>query len=1058
MATIPGTGNNDTLVGDNPTLAGTFNDSISGGNGDDLLSGLTANDTLNGENGNDTLVGGTGNDRLFGGNNNDLLIGGDGADSLSGGGGTDTASYVGSAAAVAVTVNGAARGGDAQGDTLTGIENLVGSSFNDTLTGDGSANLLDGAAGDDRLYGRGGADTLLAGAGADTVFGGAGADSIEAGDDADRVYGGADSDQIFGGNGTDQLFGGDGTDLIEGGASDDTIFGGTGNDTLRGNDGFDFVGYSGATGGVTVNLVTNVATGADGTDTLAGFEGVLGGYGNDSITGDGQANRLVGGDGADTINAGGGDDTVEGGLGNDVLAGEGGTDTLSFRGATTGVNANLATGSSTGEGTDSFTGFENLTGSGFNDTLTGDNNANVIDGADGRDSISASGGADTVFGGVGNDTVDAGSGDDVIYGGADSGTSPTGTATVNLDFNWSALPNVSLAGGVSQDTGGIVVNVDYVGGPSGIAGERSGNLIYNDTASGETFNPNSSAFVQRNGVADDPTEVNINFSSVANSGLDGEVRNVQFRISDIDQDVHQDRVTVIAYDAAGNRVPVVFVSGFPGDITRSGDTIQATSTAGNSSDGAADASVLVQIAGPVARIEIQYDNIASNNQHIHISDIQFQAVREFDDDQLTGGIGNDTIFGGIGNDTLDGGADADHLFGGTGNDVVRGGAGADSIEGGQGNDTILFGEGDDTVSGGDGNDLIDDIDGAANTGTNLIYGGDGNDTVYTGLGNDRLFGDSGNDVLYGEDGRDTITGGTGNDTVYGDEGNDVFVFGLNDVTTVAGGDVDTVAAYEVVYGGGGPGAPDGDNDTLDLSAFGFSRVVIVRASTDPLNPNYENGFVRILDTAGNEIGRIDFFNIETIIPCFTPGTMILTDRGEVPVEGLQAGDLVMTRDNGLQPLRWVGRREVSLIDLMADPDLQPVEIAAGALQVGPERTMRVSPQHRLLIEGARAELMFGEAEVLVAAKHLLGQAGVTRVLPLEGVAYIHILFDRHEIVQSDGIWTESFQPAERMLSTMDAAVRDEMLKLFPQLTQTAEAFPAARLSLKAHEARVLLAG
>ena len=118
----------------------------------------------------------------------------------------------------------------------------------------------------------------------------------------------------------------------------------------------------------------------------------------------------------------------------------------------------------------------------------------------------------------------------------------------------------------------------------------------------------------------------------------------------------------------------------------------------------------------------------------------------------------------------------------------------------------------------------------------------------------------------------------------------------------------------------------------------------------------------------------------------------------------------------------------------------------------------VSPQHRVLIEGAKAEMYFGESEVLVPAKHLLGLAEVTRALPAEGVTYVHILFDRHEIVQSDGLWTESFQPAERTLDALDAAARDEVLALFPDLAGDASAFPAARLSLKAHEAKVLLLG
>ena len=120
--------------------------------------------------------------------------------------------------------------------------------------------------------------------------------------------------------------------------------------------------------------------------------------------------------------------------------------------------------------------------------------------------------------------------------------------------------------------------------------------------------------------------------------------------------------------------------------------------------------------------------------------------------------------------------------------------------------------------------------------------------------------------------------------------------------------------------------------------------------------------------------------------------------------------------------------------------------------------MLVSPQHRVLIEGARAEMFFGESEVLVPAKHLTGLAEVTRALPVEGVTYVHILFDQHEIVESDGIWTESFQPAERTLSSLDAAARAEVLALFPELAKDSAGFPAARMSLKAHEARVLVSG
>ncbi len=957
-----------------------------------------------------------------------------------------------------------------------------------------------------------GNDTVRAGGGNDTIFGGDGNDSLRGDAGNDVVHGDAGNDTVRGDAGNDLLFGGTGNDLLRGGDNDDTLIGGDGADTLQGEDGNDTASYVTSGTGVSVTINGSANTGGDAAgDTLSGIENLIGSAFNDVLTGDGAANRIEGGDGADLISGGAGndtligdsgDDTISGGAGNDSMVGGAGIDTASYSGVTANMNINLAGESATGEGTDTLNGFENAISGSGNDTITGTTGENVLTSGSGNDSVSAGAGNDTVDGGMGNDTIDGGTGDDVLRGGPDV-ASPVSTP---LDFNWTLTggDEANLAGGVTQDTGGINVSTTYTQGFAGatFSVESSNNATGNDfdrpiyVAPGETFNAGSSAELFRPGgqtPQQDSTSLRVDFSSVSGSGFANTVENVRFRISDIDDGGFRDRVIVRAFDANGNEITVNFTE-TSASLSVTGNTIEAADGLGVFPDDVRG-SVLIDIPGPVAYFVITYDNLETAQQAIRVSDIQFNAINAADDDSITGGLGNDTLIGGVGNDTLLGGADNDVLDGGTGNDSLDGGAGNDaldggagndtlvgdagndtilggagndqisggtgddSIDGGAGNDTIFFGEGNDTVFGGDGDDLIDDTNAVQNTGTNLIYGGSGNDTVFAGLGNDVLFGDAGNDVLYGEDGNDTITGGTGNDTVFGGDGNDVFVFGLNDVTTVLGGDVDnpTIAPYEVVYGGGGPGTAPGDNDTIDLSAFGFSRVVIVRGSTDPNNPLFEDGYIKILDASNNEIARIDFFDIENIFPCFTPGVMILTDRGEVPVEALVPGDLVMTRDNGLQPLRWVGRRDLSVLDLMADPDLQPVEIAQDALNDGPNRVMRVSPQHRVLIERARAELMFGEAEVLVAAKHLLGQAGVTRVLPMEGVSYIHILFDRHEIVQSDGIWTESFQPADRMLSAMDAEVRQEVLSLFPGLARKADAFPAARLSLKAHEARVLLA-
>ena len=306
--------------------------------------------------------------------------------------------------------------------------------------------------------------------------------------------------------------------------------------------------------------------------------------------------------------------------------------------------------------------------------------------------------------------------------------------------------------------------------------------------------------------------------------------------------------------------------------------------------------------------------------------------------------------------------------------------------------------------------------------------------------NDTLSGGAGNDLLHGNIGDDDLDGGSGNDTLYGDAGADSLQGG-DDRDLIFGG-ID-----DVVDGGEG----GDDFDTLDLTAWGSGATNILY---DPDNP--ENGTVEFLDQDGNVIGTMTFSNIEAVVACFTPGAMILTERGEIAVEDLQPGDRVLTRDHGYQPIRWVGRRDLTAAELAAEPRFNPVHIAAGALGAGlPHRNMAVSPQHRILVTGPRSELLFGEYEVLIAAKHLVGRPGIEQRLS-SGVSYIHILFDAHEIVRADGAWSESFQPGARTMDGMDGAQRDEILALFPMLRMDVDAFPAARLTLKAREAQVLV--
>lgn len=190
----------------------------------------------------------------------------------------------------------------------------------------------------------------------------------------------------------------------------------------------------------------------------------------------------------------------------------------------------------------------------------------------------------------------------------------------------------------------------------------------------------------------------------------------------------------------------------------------------------------------------------------------------------------------------------------------------------------------------------------------------------------------------------------------------------------------------------------------------------------------------------------------TSVPCFTAGTRIRTPYGPVPVEMLQPGDLVMTRDDGPQPVRWAGSRRVA-----AEGSLAPVRIQAG--RFGRHGDLLVSPQHRILLRDAQAELLFGEEEVLVAAKDLVDGSTVTQQ-PGGEVTYVHLMFDRHQVVWSEGLQSESFLPGPQTASLMEEEVLAEICAIFPELDPgTGEGYgPAARPALRSFEGRLLTAG
>ena len=378
----------DDIVGDGPVPTGG-NDMMDGGPGNDTFEAappVGSDNPVSG--GQDTIIGGSGDDTLgpptFG-----YPPDPDGPDDFTGGSGRDTVDYSrridsedGTALPVTVTEDGVANDGAAgELDNIRGdVEVILGTGKGDTMVGSAVNNQFVGGGGDDTLAGGGGNDLLDGGAsdaGSDTLDGGAGNDVGTGGPGDDSLLGGAGLDNLDGGGGTDTLDGGDDTDLLTGGAGIDALRGGAGNDQLRGG--------------------AAALVGADGGDSLKGDAG------NDSLLGDD------------------GDDTLDGGTGADVLGGGNGTDTADYQFRLEDITVTLdgkANDGTPGEGDNVGSDVENVRGGGFNDTITGDPQSNLIEGGDGVDYADGGNRTDQLSGGDAGDVVRSRDGvaDNVVCG------------------------------------------------------------------------------------------------------------------------------------------------------------------------------------------------------------------------------------------------------------------------------------------------------------------------------------------------------------------------------------------------------------------------------------------------------------------------------------------------------------------------------------------------------------------------------------------------------------------------------------------------------------------
>lgn len=932
----------------------------------EALTGGAGNDSLFGGNGDDTISGGAGNDSIFGGAGNDVLTGGAGTDSLYGDTGDD----------LFIVTTGSA------------VDSIFGGTGNDTISFDGAstgANVVYSTTGNgtQNLVGVGGVafnsiegfegtafnDTLNAASssGSVTLSGMGGADTISGGGAADALFGGTGNDTINGNGGDDRIAGGAGNDSLYGGSGNDVflIGDGDGTDAIFGGTSDDVIDTSLATGGVTVTFTGDTAGTVTAAGTSVSFSSVAivqGGAGNDTVLGAGGEDTFYGGGGDDSLSGGADDDLVYGGDGNDTLIGGANTDTL-FGGA--GDDRFVV---NSGDGTDS------LVGDGGTDTvdLSGFTTAVTVS-YSGSGAGSASGsGISTTFQqmevletGSGNDTITGAGGNDSVYSGAGNDRVFGGAGA---DALFGGLGLDSLDGGSGNDT------LDGDAGNDTLLGGDGADVAYGGDG---------------NDSLDGGGDSDTLFGGIGNDTMLG---------------------------GAGADV----LSGGDGRDLLDGGDDNDTLIGGAGADtmyGGTDLDV-VDYSASDAAVNINLRTMTGQGGHAE-GDV-YQGV-----DGVIGSAFNDTIIGFDDEGTT--AADFYYNFfeGGAGNDVIEGRGGSDALFGGADNDTVLGGDGNDTVDGGDGNDVL-----SGDAGNDTMSGGAGNDSMSGGIGNDALDGGSGADILDGGAGNDgvaggigndTITGGAGNDTLTGGAGRDIFAF-----ATGSGADVVTDLDLTLV---------DGQfTDRFDVSG-------LLDGSGNPVNwadatVTSDGAGGALVTFPGGETIRlvgIDPALISTKaalvalgVPCFTTGTLILTERGEVPVEAIRAGDRVVTLDHGVQPVIWAGGRHLDRAALEAEPLMRPVLIRDGAM--GNRGDVLVSPNHAVLAE-------VDGIEMLVRAKHLaeMGDARFRIAKGKKEVGYHHFLLERHGIVFAQGMATETLYPGPMAVAALGPVVAAELAAAFPLL-------------------------
>ena len=677
-------------------------DTIKGEAGDDNLQGVDGNDTLDGGIGNDALYGGSGDDILIGGADNDVLYGGigndifrldqaTGSDDLFGGTGIDILDLSHSQQGWTVDLNAGtanATSGAAATFSDMDIESILGSNFDDILhplfNGDGGT--ADGGGGNDLVYATDADNILIGGSGVDTVdYSNTGSGiAVSLAVTAPQNTGGSFTDtlslfeNLTGSNFGDNLTGSAGNNVIKGGDGEDQIEGLGGNDVLDGEGGlFNEVSYIHSGAGVTVDLskfgVAQNTIGA-GIDTLSNFLNLEGSLFNDTLTGD---------DGSNTIYGDNGNDIIQGGGGSDTLFGGNGKDTASYAGATAAVNVNLLLAGTMqdtgGGGVDVLNEFENLTGSKFNDTLIGDDLANVLSGGNGNDMLT---------GGLGNDTLDGGAGTDT----ADYSIAAS-AITVNLISN-----SVQNTGGAGSD---VLLGIENVIG-SNFNDILTGNDLANALTGGTGNDILSGGLGNDMLYGGDGSDIASYASATAGVKVSLAIAGAQSTLSaGTDTLTGIEHLTGSAFDDSltgdgGNNI----LTGNAGNDTLVGGLGDDTLNGGAGTDTASYASASAAVTVSLLIAAAQNTGGAGVDTLLSIENVTGTNYA----DTLTGNAQNNLLSGGSGNDTLDGGSGNDTLDGGNSNDILKGSGGDDTLLGGAGVDSLTGGSGADTLTGGAGVD------------------------------------------------------------------------------------------------------------------------------------------------------------------------------------------------------------------------------------------------------------------------------------------------------------------------------------------------------------------